>query len=73
MVLRRFFHGDEKEVVQELLSIQAKELIVSEQMYVLINDLSAIHDFTVSIEKEELSDEGFKSTFRIIPIQRIKQ
>ena len=49
--------GDEKEVVQELLAIQAKELIVSEQMYVLINDLSAIHDFTVSIEKEELSDE----------------
>ena len=49
--------GDEKEVVQELLAIQAKELIVSEQMYVLINDLSAIHDFTVSIEKEELRDE----------------
>ena len=49
--------GDEKEVVQELLAIQAKELIVSEQMYVLINDLSAIHDFTVSIEKEELSDD----------------
>ena len=47
MVLRRFLHGDEKEVVQELLSIQAKELIVSEQIYVLINDLSAIHDFTV--------------------------
>lgn len=50
--------GDEKEVVQEILAIQAKELIVSEQMYVLINDLSAIHDFTVSIEKEELSDEA---------------
>ncbi|SDO24850.1 DNA mismatch repair protein MutS [Psychrobacillus sp. OK028] len=49
--------GDEKEVVQELLAIQAKELIVSEQMYVLINDLSAIHDFTVSIEKDELSDD----------------
>lgn len=49
--------GDEKEVVQELLAIQAKELIVSEQMYVLINDLSAIHDFTVSIEKDELTDE----------------
>jgi len=49
--------GDEKEVVQELLAIQAKELIVSEQMYVLINDLSTIHDFTVSIEKEEVSDE----------------
>ncbi|MCZ8540182.1 DNA mismatch repair protein MutS [Psychrobacillus psychrodurans] len=49
--------GDEKEVVQELLAIQAKELIVSEQMYVLINELSAIHDFTVSIEKDELSNE----------------
>jgi len=49
--------GDEKEVVQELLPIQAKELIVSEQMYVLINDLSTIHDFTVSIEKDELSGE----------------
>ncbi|WP_277585809.1 DNA mismatch repair protein MutS [Psychrobacillus antarcticus] len=49
--------GDEKEVVQELLAIQAKELIVSEQMYLLINDVSAIHDFTVSIEKDELSDE----------------
>lgn len=52
--------GDEKEVVQELLSIQAKELIVSEQMYVLINDLSTIHDFTVSIEKEELTDEAIQ-------------
>ena len=49
--------GDEKEVVQEILAIQVKELIVSEQLYVLINDLSAIHDFTLSIEKEELSDE----------------
>ena len=49
--------GDEKEVVQELLAIQAKELIVSEQMYVLINDLSTIHDFTVSIEKDELSGD----------------
>ncbi|PZX07784.1 DNA mismatch repair protein MutS [Psychrobacillus insolitus] len=54
-------HGDEKEVVQELLSIQAKELIVSEQLFVLINDLSAIHDFTLSIEHEEISDlEGEK-------------
>ena len=53
--------GDEKEVVQELLSIQAKELIVSEQMYVLINDLSTIHDFTVSIEKEELTDEAIQN------------
>lgn len=52
--------GDEKEVVQELLSIQAKELIVSEQMYVLINDLSTIHNFTVSIEKEELTDEAIQ-------------
>lgn len=52
--------GDEKEVVQELLSIQAKELIVSEQMYVLINDLSTIHDFTVSIEKEELTDQAIQ-------------
>ena len=49
--------GDEKEVVQQLLAIQAKELIVSEQMFVLISDLSAIHDFTLSIEQEELSDE----------------
>ena len=49
-------HGDEKEVVQELLSLQAKELIVSEQMYVLINDISAMHDFTVSIEQEELNN-----------------
>ena len=49
-------NGDEKEVVQELLSLQAKELIVSEQMYVLINDTSAMHDFTLSIEQEELSD-----------------
>lgn len=56
--------GDEKEVVQELLAIQAKELIVSEQMYVLINDLSGIHDFTVSIEKEELSDE---ETYKYVP------
>ena len=54
MVLQRSLHGDEKEVVQELLSIQAKELIVSEQLYVLINDLSAIHDFTLSIEQEEI-------------------
>lgn len=49
--------GDEKEVVEQLLAIQAKELIVSEQMYVLINDLSAMHDFTLSIEQEELNDQ----------------
>ncbi|WP_313891173.1 DNA mismatch repair protein MutS [Psychrobacillus sp.] len=49
--------GDEKEIVQELLSLQAKELIVSEQLYVLINDLSAQYDFTLSIEQEELSDQ----------------
>ena len=46
--------GDEKEVVQELLAIQAKELIVSEQMYVLINDLSAIHDFTLINRKRRI-------------------
>ncbi|MFF2753939.1 DNA mismatch repair protein MutS [Psychrobacillus sp. NPDC058041] len=50
-------HGDEKEVVQEILSIQAKELIVSEQLYVLINDLSELHEFTLSIEQEELNNE----------------
>ena len=49
--------GDEKEVVQQLLALQAKELIVSEQLYLVINDLSSIHDFTLSIEQEELSDE----------------
>lgn len=49
-------HGDEKEIVQELLAIQAKELIVSEQLFVLINDLSAIHEFTLSIESDELKD-----------------
>ncbi|TQR21016.1 DNA mismatch repair protein MutS [Psychrobacillus vulpis] len=49
--------GNEKEVIQELLALQAKELIVSEQLYVLINDLSTTHDFTLSIEKEELSND----------------
>ncbi|WP_298472216.1 DNA mismatch repair protein MutS [Psychrobacillus sp. FSL W7-1457] len=49
--------GDEKEVVQQLLALQAKELIVSEQLYLVINDLSSIHDFTLSIEQEELSDD----------------
>ncbi|MDI2588479.1 DNA mismatch repair protein MutS [Psychrobacillus sp. NEAU-3TGS] len=53
-------HGDEKEVVQEILAIQAKELIVSEQMYVLINDLSAIHDFTLSIEKDESNEQSIE-------------
>lgn len=50
-------HGDEKEVVQEILSLQAKELIVSEQLFVLINDLSELHEFTLSIEQEELNNE----------------
>ncbi|QFF98616.1 DNA mismatch repair protein MutS [Psychrobacillus glaciei] len=62
-------HGDEKEIVQELLSLQAKELIVSEQLYVLINDLSALHEFTLSIEQEELNVEEAEKYVENHPIE----
>lgn len=61
--------GDEKEIVQELLSLQAKELIVSEQLYVLINDLSSIHDFTLSIEQDELSNDSAEKYVTYHPIE----
>lgn len=61
--------GDEKEVIQELLAIQAKELIVSEQMYVLINDLSAIHDFTLSIEPDESNEQEIEKYVQNHPIE----
>lgn len=64
--------GDEKEIVQELLAIQAKELIVSEQLYVLINDLSTIHDFTLSIEQEELPDEEVGQYIENHPVETIR-
>ncbi|WP_391121486.1 DNA mismatch repair protein MutS [Psychrobacillus sp. L3] len=62
-------HGDEKEIVQELLSLQAKELIVSEQLYVLINDLSALHEFTLSIEQEELNNEETEKYVENHPVE----
>ncbi|WP_144511252.1 DNA mismatch repair protein MutS [Bacillus sp. FJAT-22090] len=61
--------GDEKEVVQELLAIQAKELIVSEQMYVLINDLSAVHDFTLSIEPDESIEQEIEKYVQNHPVE----
>jgi DNA mismatch repair protein MutS len=61
--------GDEKEIVQELLSLQAKELIVSEQLYVLINDLSSIHDFTLSIEQDELSNDSAEKYVTNHPVE----
>lgn len=60
--------GDEKEVVQQLLALQAKELIVSEQMYLVINELSSIHNFVLSIEQEELTDEEAEKYVKDHPV-----